>query len=92
MSKIRPSFVADGHGEAIQGVLKPTVAQKMTLSGLPNARTSVDLTTMIVEVTPTVACNFDIGDASIVAKSGEGFYLAANVPQLFNENNAANCA
>lgn len=84
MSKIRPSFLTDDHGVPIQDTLKPVVSQRVVLSGLPEVRNSVDFTTMIIETTPTVGCVFELGDSSIVAKSGESHYLVANVTRRLN--------
>lgn len=84
MSKIRPSLLTDEHGTPIQETLKPIVSQRMTLSGLPEVRNAVDFTSMIIEVTPTVDCAFEIGDSSVVAKSGESHYLGADITRRFN--------
>jgi len=83
MSKTRPHLLKDEEGEPIQEALRPEVSQRVILNDTTN-RNSTDFTRMIVEITPNIDCVFNLGDDTVVAKSGEDFFVPADVPKLVN--------
>lgn len=83
MSKTRLHLLKDSEGDAIQEVFYPAVSQRVTLNNTSN-RNSTDFTRMTVGITPDVDCVYALGDSTVVAKSGEDFFIPANTSSVIN--------
>jgi len=81
--KERPNLIIATQGDAVQNILKLSVAQRITMNAGSN-RNATDFTSMIVEATPTVDCVVKIGDSTVVAKSGEDFFIPAYATKALN--------
>jgi hypothetical protein len=84
MAKTRPTLLVEVQGDAVQGVLAPTVAQQIAIVSGGSARNVVDFTNMIVAVTPVIDCIYAVGGSTIVAKSGEDFFIPADETRMLN--------
>ena len=76
MSKTLPDLVRDSaYGKLIESPMYPNVAQKVSIVGTPN-RNSTDLTSVVIELAPSVSCYYALGGASVVASpSGESSHF-----------------
>src|SRR3972149_3713241 len=83
MSKTRPTLLAGDRGDIVQDILAPVVSQRVTLTAGSN-RNSTDFTTMVIEVTPTVDCVYNLGTSTVVAKSGEDHFIPAYLTKTMN--------
>ncbi len=77
MAKTTPNLVRDAaYGDLIQDPMYPNIAQQITINGASN-RNAIDLTSVIIELTPTIDCIYALGDGTVVANSGEDHFLPA---------------
>lgn len=84
MAKATPNLVRDAsYGELIQDPMYPNIAQKVTINGSSNKNT-IDFTSVIIELTPTIDCFIELGDETVVAKSGESHFIVANSTRRIN--------
>lgn len=87
MSKSAPTLIKClGQGDPLLEPLEPKVSQRMTIYSNQSNRNSIDFTNIVIEVTPTVACCIKFGDSTVTAKSGEDFYIPANVTKEYNSS------
>ncbi len=84
MSKTRPTLITEVQGSPVQDILTPTVSQRITINSGASHRNSTDFTTMIVSLTPTIDCAYNIGDSTLVAKSGEDHFIPAYATRMIN--------
>lgn len=86
----KPKIIRSTENDPVQGVLKPLVAQKVTISGT-TARNSTSFTNRVIRLTSTVDCYIKFGTATVEAAATDHF-LPGGVVEYFTTQGAIRVA